>query len=279
MSADRRNRHRREHGKRLRSYGRLAVRLAAVALPIALGACSWFTDFKRQPKIKPWQEQYAGNDTTPFRGSPEFSVPITGVAVPAYMVSHAGSIMWKPGAAPSMATIDSMSGLENPRAPTRESLDNGRKYYQINCTVCHGPAGRGNGPALRYGIPAPSLLTDLTKNRTDGYIFGMIRNGRNFMPSYDRIEDMDRWDVVNYVRALQGKIPGVVVDTSPAGYPGENGRTVPGYTRTAPTRPAPYRPEDMAAMMRAEASAPAASTDTSHAAAARTAAASKGVHP
>jgi hypothetical protein len=69
------------------------------------------------------------------------------------------------------------------------------------------------------------------------------------MPNYNRIEEEDRWDVVNYLRALQGRIPGVVADTSPAGYPGENGAFVPGATRTAPTRPAPYRPQDMQARM------------------------------
>ncbi len=40
--------------------------------------------------------------------------------------------------------------------------------------------------------------------RTDGYIWGMIRNGRGLMPTYNRIEELDRWDVVNYVRGLQG---------------------------------------------------------------------------
>ena len=90
----------------------------------------------------------------------------------------------------------------------------------------------------------------MTKGRTDGYLYGMIRNGRGLMPNYVRIEDADRWDVVNYVRALQGSIAGVKADTSPAGYPGENGQMVPGATRTAPTRPAPYRPQDMDARLR-----------------------------
>ncbi len=213
----------------------IAKRLCLAAAALTVAGCSWFTDFRYQPKIKPWEDQYAGNDTTPFRGQPEFSVPITGDPEPAYMVSHA--------ALP--ATIDSMSSLANPHTADAVSLDNGRKYFQINCSVCHGASGAGTGRALRYGIPAPSLLTDLTKGRSDGYIWGIIRNGRTLMPTYDRIEDSDRWDVVLYVRALQGKIPGVVADTSPAGTPGENGRTVPGYTRTAPTRPAPYRPQDM----------------------------------
>jgi hypothetical protein len=73
----------------------------------------------------------------------------------------------------------------------------------------------------------------------------MIRNGRGLMPNYVRIEDADRWDVVNYLRALQGSIAGVKADTSPAGYPGQNGQMVPGATRTSPTRAAPYRPRDM----------------------------------
>jgi hypothetical protein len=59
------------------------------------------------------------------------------------------------------------------------------------------------------------------------------------MPSYNRIEDMDRWDVVNYLRGLQGRL-GAPVSTDPAGQPGENGPAVPTYSRTAPTRPVPY---------------------------------------
>jgi len=56
------------------------------------------------------------------------------------------------------------------------------------------------------------------------------------MPNYNRIEEADRWDVVNYVRALQAG----TADTTLAGYPGQNGATVPGPSRTAPTRPAPF---------------------------------------
>jgi mono/diheme cytochrome c family protein len=237
--------------------------LLACAL-LGLGGCSWFSDFRDQPRIEPWEAEYAGNETTPFPpgGSDtsfvHYSVPITGNTVPGYVVSYGGSVTSAPGALPNPAVVDSMSGVPNTHAPTRGSLDNGRKYYQINCAVCHGAAGMGNGPAVRFGVPAPNLLTPVTKGRTDGYIYGMIRNGRGLMPNYVRIEDDDRWDVVNYLRALQGAIPGVVADTSPAGYPGENGRMVPGYTRTAPTRPAPYRPKDMDDRLNDPAAAPVA---------------------
>jgi hypothetical protein len=66
----------------------------------------------------------------------------------------------------------------------------------------------------------------------------MIRNGRGLMPTYNRIEEPDRWDIVNYVRSLQGKL-GTAPDTT-HGFPGENGTTVPGPSVSAPTRPAPY---------------------------------------
>ncbi|MEJ7810454.1 MAG: cytochrome c [Gemmatimonadaceae bacterium] len=196
---------------------------------LLLAGCPWFTDFKDQPRIEPWEAEYAGSDTVPFRGNPQLSVPIHGSAAPGLVVSYT----------PAPATLDSMRGLVNPLAADERSVENGRKYYQINCAVCHGVKGDGQGPVLRYGIPAPSLLTDNAKGYPDGYIFGIIRNGRGLMPTYDRIEEADRWDVVNYVRGLQGRL-GAAVSTEPAGQPGENGRTVPSFTTSAPTRPSPY---------------------------------------
>jgi mono/diheme cytochrome c family protein len=198
------------------------------ALPLALGACSWFTDFKQQPKVDPWE---SASDTIPFRGNPQMSVPVTGTFAAGFQVSYR----------PFPQTVDSMSGIQNPTPASDSSLANGRKYYQINCAVCHGDQGMGNGPATRYGMPGISIGANspAANVRTDGYIFGMIRNGRGLMPSYDRIEEMDRWDVVNYLRGLQGKL-GRTVAVGPVGYPGQTGAAVPGASRMAPTRPAPY---------------------------------------
>jgi cytochrome c len=105
------------------------------------------------------------------------------------------------------ATIDSMSTLRNPTPPDSASLLNGRKYYTINCAVCHGMAGKGDGLAVKYGVFPFPLVGDRGRGLSDGYIFGMIRNGRGNMPPYNRIEEKDRWDVVNYVRGLQGTLP------------------------------------------------------------------------
>jgi hypothetical protein len=103
-----------------------------------------------------------------------------------------------------------------------------------------------------------SLVNDRVRGLSDGYIYGMIRNGRGLMPSYNRIEDMDRWDVVNYIRGLQGAL-GAPVDTGAVGRPGQTGATLPGATRLGPTRPVPYAP-NQAAAARDSVTRPAADT-------------------
>jgi mono/diheme cytochrome c family protein len=208
------------------------VRAAVIVVgTLTFGGCDWFTDFKQQPSIHPWGEFSADSgELKGFRGQPAGSVGTNGTLVSIYQVS----------AQPMPATVDSMSSLVNPVAPDDRSLLNGRKYFQINCAVCHGEAGDGNGALKQlnpaYGFP-PSLLTDQARGRSDGYIWGMIRNGRGLMPTYNRIEEADRWDVVNYVRGLQGKYPVMV---GPVGRPGETGDKLPGYTRLGPTVPAKY---------------------------------------
>ena len=109
------------------------------------------------------------------------------------------------------------------------------------CVVVRSQAD-GQTPNSRYGIISIPLNARITKDRTDGYIFGMIRNGRNTMPSYNRIEERDRWDVVNYVRALQGLVTNVTFERGPLALPGVNGDKVPGPSTIGPNRAIPYRP-------------------------------------
>jgi hypothetical protein len=79
------------------------------------------------------------------------------------------------------------------------------------------------------------------------------------MPSYNRIEEKDRWDVVNYIRALQGG-PGAGVPTGPIAVPGFNGPAVPGATTQGPTRPVPHTAAQMQSLTGGD--APARDTTT-----------------
>ncbi|MGQ0650313.1 MAG: c-type cytochrome [Gemmatimonadaceae bacterium] len=207
------------------SRGRHVIRLVVVALLAlpAAGCLDWFTDFKRTPMVATWES----DSLLKVRGAPQWSVPTTGTAVAAMQVSYLAM----------PATLDSISALvTNPTPPSEQSLLNGRKYYQMNCAVCHGNEGKGDGTAVRFGMIPMPIISDATKARTDGYLFGIIRNGRGAMPSYNRIEEMDRWDVVNYVRALQGVVTGVTFQTGPLAPPGVTGDKLPGPTRLGPNR-------------------------------------------
>ena len=214
---------------RVKNRALVSARVLLLVAPLMLTACEWFTDFKRQPSIWTWEP--VKDSLTPSRGNPQFSVPTTGTAVAGFQVSY--------GAFP--ATIDSMSNLRNPTPPSDASLANGRKYFTINCLPCHGDRAQGDGPVTKYGMPGINLTTDMTKARTDGYIFGMIRNGRGLMPPYNRIEEMDRWDIINYLRALQG-VSGKTAEVGPLAAPGVTGDKVPGSTILGPQRPAPFAP-------------------------------------
>ena len=205
----------------------MSLRLFTSVFIVSTSAsCEWFTDFKRQPSLWTWEP--VKDSLTPSRGNPQMSVPVTGMTMPGFQVSYS----------PLPATIDSMAGLANAHPVSPASLLNGQKYYSINCAVCHGDAGMGDGPATKYGMPGINLTTDVTKARTDGYIWGIIRNGRGLMPPYNRIEEPDRWDVVNYLRALQSGSQ--TVARGPLAPPGVTGDKLPGVTRMAPTRPAPF---------------------------------------
>jgi mono/diheme cytochrome c family protein len=210
------------------SDNRVRSARAARLLPLLmLGACSWFTDFKQQPKIDPWE---SGSDTIPFRGNPQGSVSVYGSQAPGFMYDRA----------PTPQAVSAMASLTNPIAADSASVNRGRIQFQINCAVCHGPSGLGNGPVVKYGLfpPAIGAAANPAAGYTDGYLFGIIRNGRGLMPPYNRIEEPDRWDIINYVRSLQGKIA-IAADTS-HGRPGETGANVPGATQMGPTRPSPF---------------------------------------
>jgi mono/diheme cytochrome c family protein len=207
--------------------------LLVLPLLLALAGCeSWLTDFKQQPSVGTWQKFATDStgETTPFRGMPQGSVPTTGVAVAAWQVSYD----------PLPGTIDSLAGLANPVAADARSIENGHKVYAVNCAVCHGYLADGEGTMKQlnpmYGF-APSLLTDVTKARTDGYIFGMLRNGRGLMPPQNRIPERDRWDAVNYLRGLQGRYN---VATGAVGFPGQTGTSLPGLSVVGPTVPAAF---------------------------------------
>ena len=148
-------------------------RAAVAACALVLAGCeSWITDMVQQPSVGTWQ-QTSADSTIASRGMPQGSVPVTGVTVASWEVSYSQFPL----------TIDSLSGVRNPVAVDERSLAEGRKLFQVNCAVCHGDLGDGKGKLAEVsGIAfVPSIVLPATAARTDGYIWGMMRNGRGLM--------------------------------------------------------------------------------------------------
>lgn len=86
-----------------------------------------------------------------------------------------------------------------------KGFDLGKKSVETNCASCHGPTGKGDGPAAAALTPKPANWTgDKTKKETDGELFWKISNGRGPMPPWKHLPEKERWQIVNYIRSLQG---------------------------------------------------------------------------
>jgi len=83
------------------------------------------------------------------------------------------------------------------------------RLFNINCAVCHGAKGTGNGPiADKIGAVA-NLTQPMYLAMADGTMFHSITYGRNNMGSYaSQLSRTQRWMLVQYIRTLQPKPAG-----------------------------------------------------------------------
>jgi mono/diheme cytochrome c family protein len=96
----------------------------------------------------------------------------------------------------------------NPQAADDSSIARGERKFTRTCIPCHGATLAGNGPVAAKFIPPPDLLKEMTRNRTDGYIYSYIRHGGAVMPSYGaQVTAQEAYDLINYIRSMQKKSP------------------------------------------------------------------------
>jgi mono/diheme cytochrome c family protein len=88
---------------------------------------------------------------------------------------------------------------------TSDLLARGRERFDIYCAVCHGRAGDGGGMIAQRGFPRPpSFHEQRLRDAPDGHFFDVMTQGYGAMYSYaGRVEPLDRWAIVAYIRALQ----------------------------------------------------------------------------
>ena len=99
-----------------------------------------------------------------------------------------------------------MGAPANPIKADDVSIARGRTLFTINCIMCHGETGEGNGQIAAFLANKPANLTSIiTQSKTDGALFMTITNGveGKMPPMVENLTVRDRWDVVNYIRTLE----------------------------------------------------------------------------
>jgi mono/diheme cytochrome c family protein len=172
---------------------RIVITLALLSLPFIFGLLltyevikiDWISFMEIQPSYRSMEAPLA---------LPAGSVPIQGAA-------------FIPGAGDPL----------NPVPADEQSLQRGQTFYTVNCAICHGPLGKGDGTVAEVLKRKPADLTaDHVVGLSDGNIFVVVSNGlkpvagfKGGMPALrENLTVGERWDVVNYVRSLQGKCVG-----------------------------------------------------------------------
>ncbi|HUG34011.1 MAG TPA: cytochrome c [Anaerolineales bacterium] len=102
--------------------------------------------------------------------------------------------------------IPGMGAPENPTEADEASITRGAELYAINCQMCHGVTGQGNGSVAPFLVnfkPA-NLTSEVVQSKSDGSMFLTISNGlEGRMPALnENLTVSDRWDLVNFVRTL-----------------------------------------------------------------------------
>lgn len=88
------------------------------------------------------------------------------------------------------------------------------ELYSVNCSVCHGVNGRGDGPAAAHLTSnqsfwnttngalydPPANLLDTRAQRNEGIWFTVLNSGIIVMPAFGKqLSEEDIWDIVTYL--------------------------------------------------------------------------------
>ena len=162
----------------LRFWGILAGVVAVLGIVSLLG---FYDVFKIPFPSQMIEQESIAYEQGPRLAAPAASVPIQGAVL----------IGGEPATKPLPSSPD--------------SVQRGKVLYGIDCAVCHGDTGVGDGKISAYFTPKPfDLSGQPVQNLADSEIFLIITNGRGPMPSLaENLLVSERWDVVNYVRTLK----------------------------------------------------------------------------
>lgn len=182
----------------------------------------FFPDMDRQPKVKAQTESSFFADGIGPRVAVPGTVPL-GWDLPGKKAAAQPDIQQAANAysvAPDYYNTGKMGdrwGDGLPVPVTATLMKRGQERYIINCQICHGATGGGNGVTSKYGwVGIANYHDQRIVDMADGELFNTITNGKNTMYGYGgNITVADRWAIVAYLRALQKAQLGRVSDLTP----------------------------------------------------------------
>jgi mono/diheme cytochrome c family protein len=88
----------------------------------------------------------------------------------------------------------------NPLATRPEAGAGGHKLFLRNCVECHGKNGTGMEKKHSADLQLP-----VVRQQSDGALFWKITNGNasRGMPSFSKLPELQRWQLVLYIRTLK----------------------------------------------------------------------------
>lgn len=137
-----------------------------------------------------------------FVGKPKVAATIRFPALIVGFVLVLSALLPSPPATPE-------STLANPVSITVDSIAAGAGVYLNSCAVCHGVDARGNGAQAGTTQVRPPALTgpgSHLSQHSDGDLHYWIGNGLpGGMPAWAaQLSDQEIWDVIDYLRSLNG---------------------------------------------------------------------------
>jgi len=93
---------------------------------------------------------------------------------------------------------DKQRSRDNPFDGRADAIAAGAKLFRQNCATCHG--GEATGMENR-----PSLHSERIRAATPGELEWLLKNGsmKNGMPSWSRLPEQQRWQIVAFLKSLQ----------------------------------------------------------------------------
>jgi mono/diheme cytochrome c family protein len=164
--------------KRFILLGAFAAAIVSVLVSFSMDyiKIEWISFMEIQPSYRPMEKPLP---------VPQRSIPVEGAAF-----------------------IPGMGAPLNPIESDEISIQRGSQLYSINCAMCHGAGGEGNGIVGAALVNPPiNLLSERVIGLSDGAIFVTLSNGvAGRMPALNaNLTVRDRWDVVNYIRFIQAQ--------------------------------------------------------------------------